>query len=174
MLVGDGLYMQAKAKLAQVLLDRAFAAAIVAGGPVKAWSWADTWPVARIEITRIGARAIVLEGASGEALAFGPAHVAGTPRPGEPGTAVYAAHRDTHFDFLKDVVAGDDIAVTRADGARFDFRIVATRVARFDNSDIDAHAPGRRLVLSTCWPLDAKTPGPMRYLVEAELIEPGR
>ena len=34
----------------------------------------------------------------------------------------------------------------------------------------DAHAlvPGRRLVLATCWPLDATTAGPLRYLVHAE------
>jgi sortase A len=25
-------------------------------------------------------------------------------------------------------------------------------------------------VLSTCWPLDAATPGPMRYLVHAEMV----
>jgi sortase A len=27
------------------------------------------------------------------------------------------------------------------------------------------------LVLSTCWPFDAVTPGPMRYLLHATLIE---
>jgi hypothetical protein len=36
---------------------------------------------------------------------------------------------------------------------------------------IDPRAAGRRLVLATCWPLDAKTAGPLRYLVHAEMME---
>src|ERR1700678_419606 len=99
-LIGDALYIHAKAALAQVLLDRAFAAEIASGTVVKPWSWADTWPVARIEVPRLAARAIVLAGGSGQALAFGPGHVERTPDPGEPGTAVYAAHRDTPFALL--------------------------------------------------------------------------
>jgi sortase A len=41
---------------------------------------------------------------------------------------------------------------------------------RWDASGLDPFAPGRNLVLTTCWPLDAKTAGPLRYLVHAELI----
>ena len=102
-LIGDALYIRAKAVLAQVLLDRAFAAAVTSGATVKPWSWADTWPVARIEVKRLNASAIALAGSSGQALAFGPGHVELTPDAGERGVAVYAAHRDTHFNFLRDV-----------------------------------------------------------------------
>src|SRR5215472_16009804 len=99
-LIGDALYIRAKAVLAQVLLDRAFAAEVRSGAIVKPWSWADTWPVARIEVLRLAAHAIALAGGSGQALAFGPGHLERTPEAGEPGTAVYAAHRDTHFVFF--------------------------------------------------------------------------
>src|SRR5438034_11720741 len=58
-------YIPAKAELAQVLLERAFTQTLATGQPVKAWGWADTWPVARLEISRIAAEAIVLKGASG-------------------------------------------------------------------------------------------------------------
>jgi sortase A len=44
-------------------------------------------------------------------------------------------------------------------------------VVRWDASAIDAAAAGRNLVFATCWPLGAKTAGPLRYLVYAELIE---
>ena len=74
-LFGQGAYIHAKALLAQVLLQRAFDETIATGHPTKPWSWADTWPVARIEVKRIGASAIVLAGSSGQALAFGPGHV---------------------------------------------------------------------------------------------------
>jgi len=171
-LFGQGAYIHAKAWLAQLLLERAFAQAITTGHPVKPWAWADTWPVARIEVTRLDAHAIVLAWSSGQALAFGPGHVELTPDAGERGTAVYSAHRDTHFRFLKDVVIGDEIEVTRADGKSFRYRADETSVVRFDKSGIDPLADGYQLVLSTCWPFDALTSGPDRYLVHATLIGP--
>jgi sortase A len=135
---------------------------------VKPWAWADTWPVARIEVPRLGRSAIVLAGSSGQALAFGPGQVEGTPPAGEPGTAVYAAHRDTHFDFLGDLAAGDEVRVERADGYAVRFRVTGSRIVRYDDPGIDPQAAGRGLVLSTCWPLDGTGQGPLRYLVEAE------
>jgi sortase A len=168
-LVGQGLWIHAKAILAQLLLERAFAATLATGRIVKPWPWADTWPVARIEVPRLGKRAIVLHGSSGQALAFGPGHLEGTPDAGEQGIAVYAAHRDTHFAFLGDVRIGDAIRVTRSDGATFQFRVTQTSVVRWDASNIDPSADGRALVLSTCWPLDGKFSGPLRYLVHAEI-----
>ena len=95
-LFGQGAYIHAKALLAQVLLERAFEKTIATGRETKPWSWADTWPVARIEVKRLHASTIVLAGSSGQALAFGPGHVERTPDAGERGIAVYSAHRDTH------------------------------------------------------------------------------
>ncbi|MCP3474910.1 class GN sortase [Bradyrhizobium sp. CCGUVB1N3] len=172
-LFGDGAYIHAKAWLAQVLLERAFTEGIASGQPTKPWSWADTWPVARIEVKRIGASAIVLAGSSGQALAFGPGHVEQTADAGERGVAVYAAHRDTHFHFLRDVAIGDAIEVTRSDGKHFHYRADSSAIVRFDASGIDPHAQGYELVLSTCWPFDALTSGPDRYILHATLIGTG-
>lgn len=172
-LFGQGAYIHAKALLAQVLLERAFNTSIATRHPTKPWPWADTWPVARIEVKRLHARAIVLSGSSGQALAFGPGHVELTPNAGERGVAVYSAHRDTHFAFLKNVAVGDEIEITRSDGRTFRYRANATSVARFDASGIDPLAGGHELVLSTCWPFDALTSGPDRYLLHATMIEPG-
>src|SRR5882724_8666210 len=120
-LIAQGIYVHAKAMLAQALLERAFAQVLSTGTPVKPWSWADTWPVARVVVPRLGKSAIVLAGASGQALEFG-----------EEGTAVYAAHRDTHFAFLADVRVGDAVEVTRRDGKVFRFRVTGASVVRFD------------------------------------------
>ena len=173
-LLGQGAYIHAKALVAQILLERAFEETIATGRETKPWSWADTWPVARIEVNRLHASAIALAGSSGQALAFGPGHVEGTPDAGERGVAVYSAHRDTHFAFLKNVVIGDEIEVTRGDGRHFRYRVNGTSVVRFDASGIDPLADGHRLVLSTCWPFDALTSGPDRYLVHASMIGPGQ
>jgi len=171
-LFGQGAYIHAKALLAQVLLERAFAQSIATGHSVKPWRWADTWPVARIEVKRLHASAIALAGSSGQALAFGPGHVEETVDAGEPGVAVYSAHRDTHFRFLKDVTIGDEIDVTRSDGKIFRYRADRSAVVRFDQSGIDPLTNRYELVLSTCWPFDALTSGPERYLLHATMIEP--
>ena len=171
-LFGHGGYIHAKALLAQVLLDRAFTESIASHRPVKPWSWADTWPVARIEVKRLNASAIVLAGSSGQALAFGPGHVELTPDAGERGVAVYSAHRDTHFRFLRNVLVGDEIDVTRSDGERFRYRADTTAIVRYDQSGIDPLSNGYELVLTTCWPFDALTQGPERYILHATMIAP--
>ncbi|GLU26143.1 class GN sortase [Brucella sp. NBRC 12950] len=170
-LFSQGLWIHAKAYAAQILLERAFTQSIASGEKVKPWSWADTWPVARIEAPRLAASAIALNGASGQALAFGPGHLQNTPNAGDNGTAVYAAHRDTHFAFLKDLEKGDLIRITRDDGKIFTYRATHMTVTRWDEAQIDIHAPGVQLVLATCYPFDAVNQGPLRYLVHAELVK---
>jgi len=173
-LFGQGVYIHAKAMLAQVLLQRAFAESLSTGRAVKPWPWADTWPEARITVPRIGVSAIVLAGSSGQALAFGPGHVERTAEAGEPGVAVYAAHRDTHFRFLKDVAVCDEIEITRRDGKTFHYRADGTSIVRFDQSGIDPFTVGQELALTTCWPFDAIAHGPMRYVLHATLISPAK
>ena len=116
----------------------------------------------------------MLAGSSGQALAFGPGHVELTPDAGERGVAVYSAHRDTHFRFLKDVAIGDEIAVTRRDGRTIRYRADRSSVVRFDDSGLDPLTGGYELVLSTCWPFDAVTQGPLRYMLHATMIEEAR
>src|SRR5271166_1813896 len=65
-LFAQGVWIHAKALLAQILLDRAFAASLATGRHVKPWPWADTWPIARIEVPRLGASVIALHGSSGQ------------------------------------------------------------------------------------------------------------
>ncbi|MET4386739.1 sortase A [Bradyrhizobium sp. F1.4.3] len=172
-LFGDGVYIHAKAWFAQVLLERAFDRSVATGQTVKPWSWADTWPIARIEVKRIGASTIVLAGTSGQALAFGPGHIDQTVDAGEHGIAVYAAHRDTHFRFLRNVAIGDVIEITRRDGRHFRYRADSSAVVHFDASGIDPATEDAELVLTTCWPFDAVASGPERYILHATLVGNG-
>ncbi|WP_176036966.1 class GN sortase [Brucella tritici] len=171
-IAGQGIWIHAKAFAAQILLEKAFSESIETGAPVKPWNWADTWPVARIEAPRLNESAIALKGASGQALAFGPAHLDNTPMAGERGTAIYAAHRDTHFAFLKNIEKNDQILVTRSDGKKVSYRVSYMTVARWDEANIAPDSEGHHLVLATCYPFDAITPGPLRYLVHADMEEP--
>jgi sortase A len=170
-LVASALYIPAKAALAQVLLERAWAR--TQGGEVgaKPWPWADISPVAVLEVPRLGERSIVLEGASGEAMAFGPGHMSDTAPIGGRGTAVVAAHRDTQFRYLREVRDGDRIVVETADGRHSAFRVVEMRVVRADASGLDpadGGPTGARLALVTCYPFNAVLRSPWRYVVLAD------
>lgn len=171
LLIGDGLYMKAKASLSQVLLRRSFVADLGGEARTRPWPWADFVTEAEISVPRLGQSAIVLSGVSGETLAFGPAWLEGTPRPGDEGTAVIAAHRDSHFRWLKDVKPGDRIELVMRDGRQLAFRAGQGRIARWDRNGIDPDALGVNLALATCWPFEATTRGPMRYIVDLALIE---
>ncbi|MEP4732803.1 class GN sortase [Parvibaculum sp.] len=165
--LGQGVYIKAKAEVAQLLLDRAWQRTIADGKPHKAWPWADTWPVAKLEIPSQGMSQIVLAGTSGEALAFGPGHLFGSPEPGQPGTSVIAGHRDTHFTFLRSVKSDDAVIVTTRDGISHRFTVRHARVVEQDNSHIDPHA-GFGIALVTCFPFDARENGTLRYVVVAD------
>jgi sortase A len=170
-LVGQGVWISAKAEIAQVLLARAWTRAQEGETAPTPWPWADTWPVARLSAPSLGQHAIVLAEAGGEALAFGPSHLAATPPPGAAGTSVIAAHRDTHFAFLRDVEIGDEVVLERADGERVLFRITHTEVVHAERSGIQPEGGPARLALVTCWPFGSITPGPERYVVWAEKVE---
>jgi sortase A len=110
----------------------------------------------------------VLSDAGGESLAFAPSHVGASPLPGEKGVSVIAGHRDTHFRFIRELVPGDEIEVTGADGARHVFRVTGSAIVHAAASGIELDADSPRLALVTCWPFDAIRRGPLRYVVFAE------
>ena len=170
-LTASALYIPAKAALAQVLLERAWERARNGEANARPWPWADISPVAVLEVPRLKQRSIVLEGASGEAMAFGPGHMTNTPAIGTRGTAVVAAHRDMQFRYLREIESGDHIVVETANGRSSTFRVVETRVVRADTSGLDPEdsgSTGARLALVTCYPFDAVLRGPWRYVVLAD------
>lgn len=166
-------YIPAKALVAQVLLEQAWQRALAGTPQAKPWAWADTWPIAKISVPRLGQSAIVLAGASGQAMAFGPGHMTATAAIGAPGTAVVAAHRDTHFRFIKHLQTGDAIHTTDRDGITREFVVRSTAIVRAEQSGLNpqrAGATGASLALVTCYPFDAITRGPLRYVVFADLV----
>ncbi|RYZ14398.1 MAG: class GN sortase [Alphaproteobacteria bacterium] len=170
LIAAQALYIPAKAQVAQALMSNAWAQQLKTGDLARPWPWADFAPTAKLSFPNQNRSVLAVTDASGESLAFGPTLMAASVKPGSRGVAVFAAHRDTHFAFLKDVQPGDEITVELQDGARR-FRVTGSQVVRWDASGIQTQDGGTpRIALITCWPLDAKTPGPMRYVVWAELI----
>mgnify|MGYP000137022514 CR=1 FL=1 len=169
--IARGTYVHAKAKLAQILIRRAWVKAASEGGAPKPWPWADTTPVARLGAPLQRIDLIVLDGASGRTLAFGPGSVAGTARPGRPGNAVIGGHRDTHFRFLKELKTGDPLLVESPEGEVVEYVVTATRVVDYRDAEVTRDFGDDRLTLVTCYPLDAIEPGgPQRYVVTATRV----
>ena len=162
---GHGVWIHAKAQLAQYLLQRAWTRTLEGERDARPWPWADTWPVARLRVPAHGVDLIVLDGVSGRTLAFAPGH--GGPLPGTPGTAIISGHRDTHFRFLASVTSGEAIVVETPGRPALRFRVVATAVVDSRTAVLRA-ADGPALALVTCYPFDAlRAGGPLRWVVTA-------
>ena len=162
-----GSYIPAKAWLAQQLLYSAWERRVAGGALARPWPWADTVPVARLRQPRLGIDQVVLHGASGRVLAFGPGHVVGSSRPGDAGNVVISGHRDTHFRWLAELRPGDRLLLETGQGQR-EFRVAETLV--HDETDTDLLDPlaGDQLRLLTCYPFDAVTTGTrQRFVVTA-------
>lgn len=166
---GGGVWIHAKAALAQVLIHRAWSDAQDGKGMARPWPWADTSPIARLAVPALGVDQIVLAGASGRTLAFGPGHMDGTPRPGTPGLSVLSGHRDTHFRFLRDLAVGAEIVLTDAARRVHRFRVTDKRIVDAAKVELAIEGDTPRLALVTCYPFDAIRPGgPLRYVVLAD------
>jgi len=165
---GDAAYVHAKAWLGQRLLLDAWNQAKASGGAVKPWPWADTHPVARLTVPAHRVELLVLAGANGRTLAWGPAHVEGTATPGTHGNSVVTAHRDTHFAFLSHLAQGDRIVVEMPAGTARRYRVERSLVADHRALKLPADVRSTTLALVTCYPFDAVDPGtPLRYAVIA-------
>jgi sortase A len=162
--LGQQAWLSAKATVAARLIDRAFAAHLSDGAPHAPWGWADTHPVARLEIPRLGLRRTVLAGASGSSLAFGPGHIDGTAAPNTPGNCAIAGHRDSWFAFLARLQLGDQILLRSHDVER---GYIVAELLVVDEHDLRVVEPTaeRRLTLITCYPFGDVRRSPLRYVV---------
>ncbi len=165
---GQGAWIQAKAVLAQYLLERAWSAALDGEVLPRPWPGSDTHPVARITVERLGIERIILAGDDGRTLAFGPGHALASAAPGGAGIALVSGHRDTHFAFLKDLRPGDLLRLETVNGV-FRYRVRGAQVVDARKVRIPRRHEGPSLMLlATCYPFDAVRPGgSLRYVVTA-------
>lgn len=167
-LIGHGSYIHAKAMVAQLLLEAAWTDTLNGQKEVKPWPWADTWPVSRLNVPRLGISRIVLAGANGSALAFGPGHLFESATPGALGNTVIAGHRDTHFRFIADLKVGDYLELQTDDAKTLIYQISDMQIVNEKDMTHLESADEQILTLLTCYPLDAiQTGGNQRFLVKA-------
>ena len=169
--LGQGAYIPAKAWLAQELMQRAWSRAGAGSDRPVPWPWADTWPVARLSARSGEVDLIVLSGGSGRTLAFGPGHLTASSLPGEPGNAVIAGHRDTHFSFLRDVEIGESLIVETVSGRKHLYKVVGIDVVDARRGSLLLDTDQAVMSLVTCYPFEAREAGgPLRYVVTARML----
>ncbi|EIL93474.1 class GN sortase [Rhodanobacter spathiphylli] len=167
----DGVWIHAKAALAQLLLERAWARSDHGRLAQRPWPWADIAPLARLRVPRLHQDLIVLDGDSGQALAFGPGWSTGGVRPGAAGLGVISAHRDTQFRFLPSLHPGDRLVLDGPRGSS-DYVVTDSRVIDRRQARIPPRDSMDGLWLVTCYPFDAVVPGgPLRYVVQARRLK---
>ena len=170
-LCGRALYLHAKAELAGILIRRAWEESVQSGKAHKPWAWADTHPVARLRIPRLGYDEIVLEGATARTLAFGPARLMSGAGMGEAGNLVLAGHRTSWFRSLEGIAAGDAVSIEWFDGRGGLHRrtYAVQRVQVVEPQDVALQGPTGDdvLTLITCYPFGSRPTSPQRFVVRA-------
>ena len=147
--IGNVAYMHLKASLAQTLLQVAWSETLETQEQVKAWPWADTWPVGHLSVPKLKIDRIVLAGASGEAMAFGP----GRFFIGDNNHAtLIAGHRDTHFAFLNELQLGDELQFKDKNTSHLSYEINKRLIVDKEQTHVLANYPDDHLILITCYP----------------------
>ncbi|MFV2061632.1 MAG: class GN sortase, partial [Gammaproteobacteria bacterium] len=170
--LGQGGYIYAKAILAQYLIESAWDKTLQGESHVKPWSWADTWPVAKLTVNSTNTTLYILAGDNGRTLAFGPGYRFGTDLPGVDGTSIISGHRDTHFAFLRNIKIEDEIEIQNTKGEIIKYRVNNTEIVSVDDALFIDQGQSSKITLVTCYPFDTiLTGGKLRYIVSAKKID---
>lgn len=168
--LGSAGWIQAKAGLGQWLLERAWLRTLDEEAVVEPWPGAVSHPVARLLMPRLSIDQLVLEGLDSSVMAWGPGMAVG-----EGGHRVVAAHRDTHFSFLRAVEVGDHFELIEASGRRQQWRVESIRVVDARQTGLDLDGPVDTMTLITCYPFDAPVAGgPWRLVVRLGPLAPAK
>jgi len=137
---------------------------------VKAWEEArkrnSPDPLGVLHIPRLKVVAPVLPGTDDWTLNRGVGHIDDTALPGSTGNIGIAAHRDSYFRALKDIVNGDVITIETVRGADT-YRV--ERIWIVDPEDVSVIDPTETpsVTLVTCYPFYFIGPAPRRFIVRA-------
>ena len=146
---------------AQHMLDKAWSLTKRTGHSSKAWSWADTLPVARLKISSIELNQIVLDGEVNEALAFGPAIIVSSL---ESSNKIIAGHRDSFFKNLKKIKEGDIIELELIK-KNIKYKVNSITITVPEDIEWLNEKEDEMITLITCYPFNYMGDAPLRYIV---------
>lgn len=126
--------------------------------------------IARITVARLGVREVVLAGdGTHDQLAQAPAMIRRAD--GANPVTVLAAHRDTHFLFIRDLREGDKVTMQWVDGRVESYRITHLETVRWDRFTYPLDPARPLLALATCYPFGGtEYGGPLRRVAWGERV----
>jgi sortase A len=130
----------------------------------------DPTAIGRIEIPRLGLRAIVKEGGDDDTLERAVGLLPGSAHPGQSGNIVLAGHRDTFFWPLQDIERGDQIRIVLPQQT-YRYRVDSIRVVDPAETSALASKGVEELTLVTCYPFRHVGPAPRRFIVSATRLD---
>lgn len=122
--------------------------------------------LAVLRIPRLGLEVPILEGTDDWTLNRAVGHIADTAAPGGEGNCGIAGHRDGFFRGLKDIQAGDEIALETRQG-RETYRIERTWIVDPTDVSVLDPTPSRAITIVTCYPFYFIGSAPQRFIVRA-------
>jgi len=128
--------------------------------------------IGRIELPRLGLRAMVREGVDDGTLRRAVGHIPETPLPGHPGNVGLAGHRDTFFRQLRNVHKNDRIEIRTLNG-EYDYLVDSLKVVKPSDLQVLASTGENVLTLVTCYPFNYIGHAPRRYIVRARQVTNG-
>jgi len=108
--------------------------------------------------------AVLLDGSPQNLLKF-PCLSRSGVLPGEAGTVIIQAHRDTHFRGLGKLVSGDPVQLETVAGVVRRYVVSETEIMTRQQLETRFQQNFEGLVLVTCYPFRYTGPAPKRYLV---------
>ena len=102
------------------------------------------YPVARMDIPRVGEKWLVVEGVDEKHIKNAPGHYPGTAMPGEVGNFAVAGHRAKGLFWDLDRLRPGDAVLVRARKWWFIYRVTTTKVVQPKATEEVAPHPGRR------------------------------
>ncbi|OYW06241.1 MAG: hypothetical protein B7Z61_03365 [Acidobacteria bacterium 37-71-11] len=129
----------------------------------------DPLVLGRIEIPRIGVRAIVREGDDNTTLAIAVGHIPGTAQPGERGNMALAGHRDSFFRALQGIQCQDTIRIVTLRRS-YEYVVDSTEIVGPEDTKVLDPTSETVLTLVTCYPFKYVGNAPNRFVVRASLV----
>ncbi|OUR79185.1 hypothetical protein A9Q83_04940 [Alphaproteobacteria bacterium 46_93_T64] len=150
--LGRAGLIAAKAWAAPVLIEYAFDRVELTNQRQLPWPWADNYPIAKISVPHLKENRFVLSQSSMRNLAFGPT----LEKHG--GNRIFYGHRDTHFEFLKELKIKDKVKY-EAVGKGVEYWQVQ-HIAVVDADEIYVPGPNQEsaILFVTCFPFDSIVP----------------
>ena len=164
----SALYIPLKAQLAQQFIASAWASTLQLNKSQRPWSWADTWPVAKLTVPQLDQEHFVLEGESGRVLAFGPGHNTQSSLSFTTGNIIISGHRDGSFSWLGDLDVDSEIQLQMVSGTE-SYKVTHIDVVEAKDTRLIVDTAEPMLTLVTCYPLSGLTSKATQRLVVTAL-----